>query len=137
METEEINVFIVDDNKLFVNELKNCLIAKLGVGVLISIFYDGESCLKKIDKKTHIVILDYFLPGKNGLEILKSIKEINPKTEVIMLSNNEDIVVAIETFRAGAKDYVIKGQSYWKKILHLINYITIKPIRIIVKGFLK
>lgn len=137
METQEINVFIVDDNKLLVNDLKNCLHESLGAGIQISIFYDGESCLKKIDEKTHIVILDYFMPGKNGLETLKSIKAINPKTEVIMLSSNEDIVVAIETFRAGAMDYIIKDKGYWRKIINLINSITIKPIRIIVKGFLK
>ena len=38
------------------------------------------------NKYTHILILDYFMDGKNGLEILKAIKGTNPKTEVITLS---------------------------------------------------
>jgi DNA-binding NarL/FixJ family response regulator len=137
MGTQGINLFIVDDNGLVIKELKNCLQTRLGDKVQISTFYDGESCLKKIDGKTHIVILDYFMDGKNGLEILKSIKIINPKTEVIMLSNNEDIAIAVETFRAGAKDYVIKEKGYWKKIIKLIEAIITKPDRITVKGFLR
>jgi DNA-binding NarL/FixJ family response regulator len=135
METQGINLFIVDDNKLMVADLKYYLQNRFGVSVRISTFSDGESCLEKIDKDTHIVILDYFLDGKNGLEILKLIKEVNPKTEVIMLSSNEDIVLAIESFRNGATDYVVKGQGSWKKITKLVNYIITEPIRILVREF--
>lgn len=135
MEAQGINLFIVDDNKLMVTDLKHYLEKRFGVSVQISTFNDGESCLAKVDKYTHIVILDYFLSGKNGLEILKSIKAINPKTEVIMLSGNENIAMAIETFRAGAKDYVLKGQGSWKKISKLVSHIITEPIRIMVKEF--
>ena len=91
--------------------------------------------MQKIDKNTHIVILDYFLGDENGLDILKAIKVTNPKTEVIMLSGNEDMAVAIEIFRAGAKDYVKKGVGSWSSINRLVNSLIVKPIRIIVKGF--
>ena len=135
METQGSNLFIVDDNKLMVVDLQNYLQARFGNSIQISTFEDGESCLKRIDKETHIVILDYFLGGKNGLDILRSIKEINPRTEVIMLSSNENIAVAIETFRSGAKDYVLKGEGYWKKIIKLVNGMIVKPIHVIVRGF--
>ena len=137
METQGINLFIVDDNRLVVTTLKQYLQSKFGDSLRISTFDDGESCLKKIDKQTHIVILDYFMKDKNGLEGLKSIKAINPKTEVIMLSSNEDIEAAIKLFRAGAKDYVVKGDGSWDKIIKLVAGIITKPIRIIVKGFVK
>lgn len=135
METQGLNLFIVDDNKSMVTMLKNYLSNRFGAGIKISTFYDGESCLEKINKQTHIVILDYFLNGRNGLEILKSIKEINPKTEVIMLSSNEDIGLAIESFREGATDYVVKGPSSWKKVTKLVNKIITEPIRAMVREF--
>lgn len=135
MVTQGTNLFIVDDDKLMVTALKHYLQNRFGADVQISTFDDGESCLKKVDTETHIVILDYFLEGKNGLEVLKSIKAINPKTEVIMLSGNEDIATAIQTFRMGAKDYVIKGQGSWKKITKLVNLIITEPIRILVREF--
>lgn len=135
METQGMNLFIVDDNELMLTDLKIYLQNRFGADVKISTFKDGESCLKKIDKDTHVVILDYFMEGKNGLEILKSIKEINPKTEVIMLSGNEDMALAIESFRMGAKDYVIKGRGAWTKITSLVEHIITEPIRILVREF--
>jgi DNA-binding NarL/FixJ family response regulator len=135
METQGINLFIVDDNRLMVTDLKHYLQTRFGVSICVSTFYDGESCLQKVDKDTNIVILDYFLEGKNGLEILKSIKDINPRTEVIMLSSNESIVLAIESFREGAKDYVVKGQGSIRKITRLISHILTEPIRVMVREF--
>jgi DNA-binding NtrC family response regulator len=135
METKRINLFIVDDNKSLVTALKQFLENKFGPNINISTFYDGESCLEKINQYTDIVILDHFLNGKNGLEVLKEIKEINPKTEVIMLTSNEDIALAIQSFRAGAKDYIVKGPSSWKKLTKLVHYVITAPIRIIVREF--
>lgn len=135
MENQEINLFIVDDDKLLATTLKYYLHDKFGDDIKITIFNDGESCMEKITKYTDIVILDYNMDGKNGLEILKSIKAINPKTQVIMLSGNEDMAIAIETFRSGAKDYVAKGVGSWEKLTDLLNSMIIKPIRIVVKGF--
>ncbi len=135
MEMQGMNLFIVDDNKLVVTDLKYYLQNRFGNSIQISTFNDGESCVRAVDMDTQIVILDYFLNGKNGLETLKQIKEINPKTEVIMLSGNEDIATAIDTFRAGAKDYVIKGQGAYKKIFKLVNFIITEPIRVMVREF--
>ena len=135
METQGTNLFIVDDNRLSATDLKHYLQNRFGKDITVTTFENGESCLLKVNNDTHIVILDYFLEGKNGLEILKSIKKINPNTEVIMLSGNEDMGLAIETFRAGAKDYVIKGSSSWKRISKLVSNILLAPIKVIVREF--
>jgi DNA-binding NtrC family response regulator len=135
METQGLNLFIVDDNVSMVTALKQYLQKRFGDALRIYTFYNGESCLKKINKDTDIVILDYYMDGKNGLETLKSIKEINPKTEVILLSSNEDIGTAIESFKEGAVDYIVKGPSSWKKLTDLINHFFTAPIRMIVREF--
>lgn len=135
MEKQGMNLFIVDDNKLLAIDLKHFLHNRFGADINISTFNDGKSCLEKVDKDTHIVILDYAMEGINGLEVLKSIKEINPQTEVIMLSGNEDMAVAIQTFKSGAKDYVIKGHGSWKKVTKLVQNIIMEPIRIMVREF--
>jgi DNA-binding NtrC family response regulator len=135
MKTQGTNLFIVDDDSLMATALEQSLKNRFGTGIQITVFNDGESCLEKVNKETDIVILDYFLEGKNGLEILKSIKAVNPKIEVIMLSGNENMILAIETFRAGAIDYVVKGYGAWQKISKLVNHIITEPIRIIVREF--
>lgn len=135
METQALNLFIVDDNKSMVVALKHYIQSKFGKNVNISTFYDGESCVKEVNKDTDFVILDYFLEGKNGLEVLKEIKDINPKTEVIMLSSNNDIDLVIKTLKNGAADYVVKGPTAWKRVATLISDVVTAPIRIIVREF--
>ena len=135
MNNQGMNLFIVDDNQLVLLQLRIYLQNRFGTGINISTFSDGQSALKKIDKDTGIVILDYYLEGENGNQILKSIKAINPKTEVIMHSSNEDVAIAIESFRSGASDFVVKGNKSQKKLNSIILKILTYPIRIMVREF--
>ena len=52
-----------------------------------------------------------------------------------MLSSNESIVLAIESFREGARDFVIKKPGSWQKVTRLVNYIITEPIRYMVREF--
>jgi two-component system OmpR family response regulator len=135
MQSQALNLFIVDDNALMVMALKKYLMERFGSGVNIKTFASGEECLNSINEDTNIVILDYHLEGKNGNEVLKSIKERNPATQVIMFSSNENIGTAVESLRLGATDFVVKGHSGWKKISKLVNGILTAPLRYIVREF--
>lgn len=135
MKTQGTNLFIVDDNKLMVTDLKHYLKQRFGDSLNVTVFGSGDSCIEMIDVNTHIVILDYYPEGKSGLEILKSIKKINPKTEVIMLSSNEDIGMAIEAFHKGANDVIIRGKGSLKKISAVVNKILTEPLRLMVREF--
>jgi len=135
MKTEQSNLFIIDDNQFMVADLRNYLTDVFGEIFTIHTFSTGESALKMVDKNTSVVILDYFLKNELGNEVLKSIKKINPKTEVIMLSSNDDVKVAIEAFRNGAADYVMKGHIADKKITYIIYNIAAFPVRLVAKEF--
>ncbi len=131
MKTESLNLFIVDDNKSMAQELKDYLLRRFGEGIRIITFSDRKNCLDKIDDTTNIVVLTHNVKNENSVEVVKSIKDINPETEVIMLSDRADIGLAIETFKAGAKGIVVKGPKSEKKIGNLIVRIFTAPIRII------
>jgi DNA-binding NtrC family response regulator len=135
MENNVTNIFIIDNDNSSSNLLKQHLNEKFGATINISTFSSGQSALEKLDKYTSIVILDYDLKGENGNDVLKSIKEINSKTEIIMLSSNDGITITIESFRKGAIDYVIKGKKAEKKITHIVYDIIAYPIRYIVREF--
>src|ERR1700758_4393766 len=135
MQTQNLNLFIVDDNRSMVTALKQYLQNKFGFNLNISTFSDGESCLERVTKDTHVVILDHFMEGKKGIDVLKSIKTINPKTEVIMLTSATDINVVKESFKSGAMDYVVKNRTAWNKIAYIINHIVTAPLRILTKEF--
>jgi two-component system, NtrC family, response regulator AtoC len=135
MNTQEMNLFIVDGDHQMVNKLKQYLDKRFGRDLNISTFDNGESCLEKIDVDTKLVILSYFLKGKNGNDILKSIKDINPATEVIMHTSSHDVGIAIESFRGGARDFVIKGVKSKSKITFIVHQVITYPIRMMVREF--
>ncbi len=135
MKTQPLNVFIVDDNALMVAGLRNHLYNRFGDEIHISTYLSGKIALANITDKVNLVILDYFLDGENGNDILKSIKTKSPATEVVMLSSNEEMEVAIVAFRNGASDYVVKGEKSWKKISSLVYDALTYPMRILVQEF--
>jgi two-component system NtrC family sensor kinase len=58
--------------------------------------------------KPSIVITDIKMPGMDGIEVLEKIKEINPDTEVIIITGHGDIDNAIESLKYGASDFINK-----------------------------
>lgn len=129
------NLFIVEDNPLESNRLISFLEKRFSNTLTISTFNDGESVLKNIDQNTTIVILDYDLKGESGDVLLKEIKKINALTEVIILSSAEDIATAIDAFRKGASNYVIKGESTTRILYSMVFKILNYPVKILVERF--
>lgn len=107
-------IFIVDDDPMQLNMLKDHLSAMSTFD--IHTFSTGEDCIAQISKAPDIVFLDYHLSNKNanamdGLEVLRELKEKNPNGEVVMLSGQDKIEVAVDTMKFGAFDYIVKGES--------------------------
>lgn len=74
----------------------------------ITSFYDGEVAYKNIFDNYDLYILDINIPSLNGLEILKSIKNMSTKTKVIMISANINIETIKEAYALGCDDYLKK-----------------------------
>jgi DNA-binding NarL/FixJ family response regulator len=59
----------------------------------------------------HLVLLDISLPGRDGLDVLRQLRQLEPKLPVIMLSMHPDSQYAVRAFQAGAAGYVTKGSA--------------------------
>lgn len=111
---------------MFTKSLKHAL-SKESAEILT--FPTGEECLKEVLKKEpEVVVLDYCFNSNasgtmNGLQVLNKIKRANPATEVIMLSAQDNVAVAVDTLKYGAYDYVAKGQSAFIKIRYDVRHI--------------
>ncbi|MBI5700875.1 sigma-54-dependent Fis family transcriptional regulator [Candidatus Saganbacteria bacterium] len=69
----------------------------------------GEGALKlTVDNVVDLVYLDIRMPGMDGIETLKRLKEISPQTEVVMVTAVNDVQKASEAIKIGAFDYVVK-----------------------------
>jgi DNA-binding NtrC family response regulator len=99
------SVLVVDD-ELSIRESFSLILGK-DFNVLTAA--SGEAALKRIiDEKVDLVYLDVRMPGMNGLETLKRIKEIDRGIDVIMVTAVNDVVSATSAIKIGAKDYVVK-----------------------------
>jgi DNA-binding NtrC family response regulator len=70
---------------------------------------DGISALKMLrEHPFHLVLVDMMMPGKNGLEVLETVKKDGLETEVIIITGKATISTAVDAIRAGAYDYLTK-----------------------------
>jgi len=99
-------ILLVDDEKTMVKYLSKRLIKK---GFDIRVAYNGLDALEQVKAADFdVVLLDVLMPGMNGIDTLKEIKKIKPRTEVIMLTGHASVEVGIEGMKAGAFNYIMK-----------------------------
>ena len=99
-------IFIVDDEQAISKLLSYW--AKDKWKYQVETFSNAEDALKNLTKKPDVVLLDIMLPGMDGIETLKRIKQFDENIPVIMLSAQGSIEVAVEALRFGAFDYFTK-----------------------------
>ena len=89
----------------------------------------GEECLKKIaDSAYDLVLLDIWLPGIDGLETLRRIRELSPTTRVIMISGHATIATAVTATKLGAYDFIEKPFSLEHTLLIARNALSHKQL---------
>ncbi|MCF8295604.1 MAG: response regulator [Bacteroidales bacterium] len=125
-------IYIVDDNELDLKVLAQEF--ELRTNYHVKAYTSGESFLKDLisnppDKKqTVIIILDYALntiniDAKNGIELLKTVKEINREYEVILISKTSDQDMITTALHFGAVNIVKKNENVYLRLQNNIKWI--------------
>ncbi|MDY6831236.1 MAG: response regulator [Thermodesulfobacteriota bacterium] len=99
-------VLIVDDEKDFLDLISERLKAR---DMNVSTATRGEDAVSLIDQESYdAVVLDLQMPGMDGLEVLKRIKEKNPDVQVILLTGHATVEKGVEAMKLGAMDLIEK-----------------------------
>jgi len=102
-------VMLVDDEE-DIREVLAITLADMGYDVLLA--ENGEKALELFkEKQPRIVLTDIKMPGMDGIEILRKIKNENPYTQVIMITGHGDIDIAIKSLKYEAIDFITKPIS--------------------------
>jgi two-component system nitrogen regulation response regulator NtrX len=119
----QMNILIVDDEKNIRRSMEMVLTGE-GHGI----FHAGsaEDVWTVLHKEViQVVFLDVVLPTEDGLSVLKKLKEKYPEIEVVMISGNATLSMAVEATREGAYDFLEKPLQK-DKILLTLNHIIEK-----------
>lgn len=114
----KISVLLVDDEKDFVESLAERLqLRDFNVATALS----GDEALKLVEENDFdVIVLDVKMPGKDGVETLKEIKNIEQLSQVIMLTGHATVKTAIEGMKSGAFDYLMKPTDT-DELIEMIN----------------
>lgn len=117
------SIFVVEDDILYLNLIIKEL-EKMGYENVKS-FNTGKDAIHNLTEKPDVALLDYFLEKDyTGMDILKKLKQRFPDTQVIFLTASDDVNIAVDTMRNGAYDYIVKGDTAFIRIRHLLKKIS-------------
>ena len=99
-------VLLVDDEVEFLDTLSERMRNR---GMEVATSSSGAEALKKVEQESFdVIILDLMMPGVDGLEALKVLKEKKPELQVILLTGHATIEKGIEAMKLGAMDFLEK-----------------------------
>lgn len=96
----------------------------------ITLFQNGTDCLNNLIEYPNIIFLDHNMDMLSGFEVLKKIKRFDPNVNVVMVSGQDDLQIALNALKYGAFDYIAKGDQENEKIESVIKRIEDLDIEI-------
>ena len=122
MKTNFKRIILADENRLFIESLKTVIESMDPQIRIIDTAQNGSDTLKKTKKEQpDIVLLDINLPGINGPEFIKLIKNESPKTKLVILTTNDEFRYVKESLENEVSGYFLKN-------IPLSELITLLPL---------
>ena len=127
----EASVLLVDDEDQFLDALSQRLETR---GLKVDTVTSGEEALKQVeDQNFDAIIVDRAMPGIDGIETLKRIKEKRPDLEIIILTGHATVKSGIDAMKLGAEDFLEKPVDL-NELLAKIGEAKNKRMLVVEKG---
>ncbi len=106
MSSDVARILVVDDERFFREAIRDAL-GRAGFACVLA--ENGSEALERAESpEVGVVVLDIQMPGLNGIEVLRRLRETRPLVRVIILSAHTDQAYVLEALRLGAADYLAK-----------------------------
>jgi len=118
---ENVKIFVVEDNEWYNRLLVHHL--NMNPDFEVRSFLSGKEMLDALHESPDIITLDYRLPDIKGSDLLRKIREYDESIEVIVISEQDDIQVAVDLLKEGAFDYLVKNEEIQTRLHNAVNRI--------------
>ena len=109
--SSKIKILLADDHTMFREGVKQLLAGTSDLAV-VDEASDAAQVLEKAHKtKCDVIILDISMPGRDGIDVLKQLKQLNPHVSVLILSMFPEDQYAFRAIKAGASGYLTKNKA--------------------------
>ena len=122
-------ILLVDDNPTNLGMIFDCLV---GFGATVLVAQDGASAFRLIkEDKPDLILLDVMMPGMNGFEVCKQLKEAEGTKDIpiIFMTALSDTANKIKGFELGGVDYITKPVQYGEVLARVRTHITIQNLQ--------
>jgi DNA-binding NtrC family response regulator len=124
---QHLSILVVDDDPVIRRLLEQRL---LNEGFHVELAEDGYAAEKTLRQKYFDVVLtDLIMPGEiGGIEVLEIAKELNSRTEVIVITAHSSVHTAVQAMKKGAVDYLEKPINFDELLLKLERISNVRSI---------
>lgn len=116
-----MRIYVIEDDRMFNRLIVRALDKDKDVEIVP--FFNGTDFLDRLSDNPEVVTLDLGLPDYSGAEILRRIKQSHPETEVIIISGQDDLKMAVQLLKEGAYDYIAKDENVRERLVHCLHHI--------------
>lgn len=114
-------ILLVEDNAIFRKSLREML-KHMFPGLEIEEASNGEEALRKLETmNAELIFMDIRLPGMNGLETTKKIKEVDSTRQVVILTSHDIPEYRAAAFGSGASQFFTKGDTRSDEIANFVK----------------
>lgn len=128
MKERSFTIYLVEDDPWYGQLLKHHL--SLNPDFSVELFTSGKDLLAQLYQNPNLICMDFGLPDIKGDQLLKEILSRNNSLPVIVISAQEEISVAVELLKSGARDYIIKDDhakdQLWKAVNHIKENVSLR-----------
>ena len=114
---KKLNILVVEDGQSQREMLRDFLVRE---GHTVAEAENGDTAIQSVLKgHFDMILLDYKMPGMDGMQVLKEVKKINPEIDVIIITAYGTIETAVDAMKAGAIDYITKPVEFDELLIHV------------------